>query len=511
MKQLFTARIEGLYYPEQMNPVLKDISLSFRPGQFIFLAGPPRSGKSSLCQALAGVIPSFKEGVLRGEINFEGENIIGKPLPEVTGKIGLVRDEPQNQLFCTTVEEDLAFGPCNLLLEPEEVKRKIKKALHFVGLEGFENRKPETLSGGEAQRIALASMLTLEPKVIILDGAVTQLDPQSRREIYEKLHTLAQQEKKIVIIVEEKAYQYLYLAHRLICLDQGTVLYDGYPKKEVLFDVKKPWNFPEKVPVDNAADKERPRISVNHLTFQYPNRKFALKNISLDIYPGEFVALMGRNGAGKTTLAKHFNGLHKPGSGDVVINHMNTKEYSTAQLASQVGYLFQNPQIQICTHSVQAEVAFALKAKKIPKREIEGKVSQLMDKMGLIKFAQEHPYKLAKSDVQRLALASCLINEPQILIVDEPTSQMSAAQSWETMELISQYNRSGVTVIMISHDLNLALNFTSRMIIMNQGQITLDIPTAHCFNHEEKLRGLGLDIREVYAEGEMRYEAIAGV
>lgn len=511
MDQLFTARIESLYYPEQANPALKDIFLDFKPGEFVFLAGSPRSGKSSLCQALAGVIPAFKVGTVNGEINFAGENLTTKRLPEVAGTIGLVREEPQNQLFCTTVEEDLAFGPCNLLLEPEKVRARIKKALQFVGLPGYENRKPETLSGGEAQRIALASALTLEPEVIILDGAVTQLDPQGRREIYEKLRTLALQEKKIVIAAEEKAYNYLRLANRLIILNKGTIIYDGYPKKEALFTAEKAWNFPKRTNSANIANMEKPIVSVINLTFQYPNGDFALENISLDIYPGEFIALMGRNGAGKTTLAKHFNGLHKPAGGDVVINQMNTKNYSTAQLAGQVGYLFQNPQLQICTNSVWAEVAFALKVKKLPKKVIEDRVSLLLAEMGLTEFSQSHPYKLARSDIQKLALASSLANEPQILIIDEPTSQMSAVQSWETMELISQYNRNGITVIMISHDLNLALNFSSRIVVMDEGQIAMDIPTVHCFHHEEKLQELGLDIWEVYPEGEMKHEAIAGV
>ncbi len=508
MDHLFTARIESLHYPEQANPVLKDISLSFKPGELVFLTGSTGSGKSSLCYALTGVIPYFKEGTLKGEVNLDGENIIRKHLPEVAGKIGLVRDEPQNQLFCMTVEEDLAFGPCNLLLEPEEVGIRIKKSLQFVGLEGYENRKPENLSGGESQRIALASMLTLEPKIIILDGAVTQLDPQSKKEIYERLHTLALKEKKIVIIVEEKAYQYLHLAHRLISLDKGNVVYDGYPKKEVLFTMKKTRNFPKVNNSANVINAESPIVSINNLTFQYPNGQFALKNITLEICKGEFIALMGKNGAGKTTLAKHFNGLHKPKSGDVIVNHMNTKQYSTAQLASQVGYLFQNPQIQICTNSVQEEVSFALKAKKLSKGEIARKVSQLLDKMALTEFAQNHPYKLSKSDIQKLALASSLANDPQVLIIDEPTSQMSVAQSEEIMQLISQYNRNGVTVIMISHELNIALHYASRMIVMNQGEIVLDIPTAHCFSNEEKLQELGLDIREVYGEGEMRHEAI---
>ncbi len=498
MNWLLTAKIESLYYPGQDSPVLKDISLDFKPGEFVFLAGSTGSGKTSLCLALTGVIPSFKSGTIKGEIKFDGKDIIAKGLPEVAGKIGLVRDEPQDQLFCTTVEEDLAFGPCNLQIADKEVRTRIKKALEFVGLKGFENRKPETLSGGEAQRIAIASTLSLNPQVLIFDRATNQLDPQGRKEIYEKLRTLTLQEKKIVIVVEEKASDYLHLADRLINLDSGTIVYDGSPKREAFMTLEKVRNLPKGKAIKFPATK--PIVSIRNLSFRYPNDQFALKNISLDIYPGEFVALMGKNGAGKTTLAKHFNGLHKPTSGDVIINDLNTKSYSTAQLASQVGYLFQNPQMQICTNSVLAEVGFALKVKKMPDKQIETKVYPLLERVGLTQHAQIHPYRLMKGELQKLALAASLVNEPQILIIDEPTSQMSNIQSWETLELIADYNRQGVTVIMISHDSKLALNFASRIVLMNQGKIELNTQTAYCLEHEGKFRELGINIREVYLE-----------
>lgn len=511
MNQKFTAKIDRLSFPEGVKSVLHEITLEFAPGEMIFLSGAPSSGKSSLCQVLAGIIPNYTEGLFTGHIELNGESIVVKHLPEVAGKIGYVKDDPQSQLFCATVEEDLAFGPCNILLDPVEVRNRIHKCLEFVGLKGYEKRKSETLSGGEAQRIALASMLTLSPEIIILDEALTQLDSQGKKRIYEQLSNLAVEEKKIIIIVEKKLENYLYLASRLLMLDEGKIIYDGCPKKEALTKAKEITKIHDKVQQDQLIELSHPIIRVENLSFHYPDGQIALEDISLEVNSGEFIALMGKNGAGKTTLAKHFNGLHQPSEGTVFVNEMNTKNHSIAQLSNQVGYLFQNPQMQICTNSVEEEVGFALKVRRLPKKVIASKVASVLSKMKLMEYSKDHPYALTKSNVQKLAIASSLINEPQIIIVDEPTSQMSTAQSFEIMELIYQYNQKGVTVVMVSHDLHLALHYASRIVVLDHGQIALDIPTMECFEYEQELSDLGLELKEVESGGEKTYEAVARI
>jgi len=511
MNQKFTAKIDRLSFPESTESVLHEITLEFIPGEIVFLSGTPSSGKSSLCQILAGIIPHYKESDFTGRIELYGENIIVKRLPEVAGKIGYLKDDPQSQLFCATVEEDLAFGPCSLLLHPDEVKSRTRKCLEFVGLKGYEKRKTETLSGGEAQRIALASMLTLSPEMIILDEALTQLDAQGRRQIYEQLGELAVKKKKMIIIVEEKLENYLYLANRLLVLDKGKIIYDGCPKQEALISAKKMRKDHRGVQPGQSIDVSHPIIRVENLSFNYPNGLVALKGISLEVNSGEFIALMGKNGAGKTTLAKHLNGLHQPSEGTVFINEMNTRNHSIAKLSNEVGYLFQNPQMQICTNSVEEEVGFALKVRRLSKKVIATKVTALLSEMDLSEFSKDHPYTLGKGNVQKLALASSLINEPQIIIVDEPTSQMNMIQGLEMMEMISEYNQKGVTVVMISHDLHLAVHYASRIVVLDRGQIALDIQTMECFEHEQKLRDLGLEVRDVKIEGEETHEAIVRI
>jgi len=509
MKSLLTARIEILRYHDQTKPTLKNIDLNINAGEFIILAGPPSSGKSTLCHCLSGVIPLFHPAALIGDVTFEGKSILTIRLPELAGKIGLVREAPEDQLFCTTVEEDLAFGPCNLLLEPEEVKDRIINALKFVGLTGYAKRKTETLSGGESQRAALASILTLNPQVLILDHAMDQVDSEGRREIIRKLRELCRQGEKTVILVDEKFMELQAQGDRVIALNHDTVIFDGRLSEfksnsafRSCFEMQPPpikWpasannkGFPrvetnEQISLNYSPQVDQdPIISVKNLYFSYRDSDFALRNLCLDICPGEFVALVGKNGAGKTTLAKHFNGLLCPQSGEVVVNGMNTKDYTIAQLASHVGFLFQNSELQVCTNSVQDEVSFALKVKKLPSQEVRNKVSKILHLLGLQEVAQIHPYRLPRGLLRKVALASCLVNEPRLLIIDEPTSRMSDLQARETMGFVETFNKQGRTILMITHDLELAMRFSQRIVFMEDGQIKWDIHSANWNGRRER-------------------------
>lgn len=505
---MLEVNIKTLSYPGDKNWSLKEVNTHIKYGELVFLTGSPGSGKTTLCQVIAGILPNFTNCKLEGSVELDGKKIIQEHLPEVAGKIAYIRDEPKNQLFSFTVEEDLAFGPCSLLLEEEEIKKRVKRALDFVGLKGYEKRKSYTLSGGEAQRAVLASLLTLDPKVLILDEAVTQIDPKGRRKIYEKLSKMAKEEKKIIIIVDNKVENYFSMDHKLIVVEDGKIIYDGPMKKEKLPAFIKPVKAQSNIALFTNLE---PVLSVEKLSFQYDNGEFGLENMDFKVYPGEFVSLMGENGAGKTTLAKHFNGLHKPSKGNVWVRDMNTREHSTAQLSKKVGYLFQDPQIQLFTNSVEEEVSFALRVQKLPVEEIKDRTKKILDEMHLSQYAKDHPYTLSKGDVQKLALASSLINEPEILIIDEPTSQMGFAQSWEVMENIFQLSQKGLAVIMISHDLELALHYSSRMLVLKGGHIELDIKSNECLTYKKELYDLGLDICKDSGKGEGIYETIVGI
>jgi energy-coupling factor transport system ATP-binding protein len=498
MEHLLTARIDKLSYQGSSDVVLRQGFLDLYRGEFVHLKGPSGSGKSVLCRCLAGIIPLFESAALAGEVIFRGRNLSDLRLPQLAGEIGFVGHDPQNQLFCATLKEDLAFGPCSLLLGPVDVERRVKSALRFVGLTGYENRTSETLSGGEIRRAALASACTLDPKLLILDCSFDQIDARAHRDICRKLAHMCSEMGKTVLLVDERLDTFASFVHRTIIMEKGTVVYDG---KIDRFSSYVPDygmgprgdTIPESAAVVSPetdqgsiypliSSKRRqphccsndPIISVKGLCFTYPESGFAIEDISFDVFRGEFVAIVGENGAGKTTLIKHFNGLLRPSAGDVIVNGLAVKDHTPAQMSDYVGYLLQDPLMQVCSNTVRGEVGFGLKAKGVPPREIARRVDSILKRLNLMEVANDHPYRLPRSELQRAALASCLVSEPEILVVDEPTSAMGYPQNWETLELLSKISSEGRTILMITHDQDAAGYFCHRTIVMKEGRIESD-------------------------------------
>ena len=387
MEHLLAARIEKLYYQGSREPVLRHVCLDLYPGEFIHLSGPSGSGKSSLCRCLAGIVPLFESAFLEGEVLFCGRNISDLQLPQLAGGIGFIGHDPQNQLFCATLKEDLAFGPCSLLVEPIEVEGRVKRALRLFGLTGYENRSSETLSGGEIRRAALASAWTLDPKLLILDRALDQVDARSHRDICRKLAHMCNETGKTVLLVDARPKPCTSLVHRTIVMKEGTVVYDskierspahlpGYkmePGSGTILGSASAISLEadrtcahhltaskRRKPHERSSD---PIISVKGVCFTYSQSGFALKDITFDVFRGEFVAIVGENGAGKTTLIKHLNGLLRPSDGEVMVNGLAVKDYTPAQMSDHVGYLFQDPLGQVCFNTVREEVGFGLKTK----------------------------------------------------------------------------------------------------------------------------------------------------
>lgn len=473
--------IKTCRFDQQARPVLRDIRLTIGPGEFILLLGPSDAGKSVLARCLSGVIPLFQQGLLDGDVSLAGHTTTSRQLVEVSEVVSLITDDPQNQLFCPTLAEDLAFGPCNLGLPAEEVRQRIQQVLEWVDLAGFEQRRPETLSGGEAQRAALASFLTLGAPLLILDRATGQMDSETRKNLYSTLARQCRDWGKSVVVIDEQVKDLLPLASRVIFLELGTIVFDGPPDRisaALLEGISRPSNGPliqhVKTRIESGAD---PVLEVRDLSYAYPGGTFALRNVSLKIHKGEFVAILGRNGAGKTTLIRHFNGLSMADAGDVFVEGLNTRDHPPASFADRIGYLFQDPESQLFADTVRQEVGFASRIKGMSKAEIDNRVEAVLDDLGLLRVADTHPYKLDRSAMQTIALAACLVNNPRILVLDEPVSHMSYPRNWETLELIGRLNRQGLTVILITHDFEVARYFCSRMVFMEEGRITKDIPS----------------------------------
>lgn len=517
-------------YKGGQTPALRGINLDIEAGEFSVIMGPSGAGKSTLCLTLNGLIPNVKKGNFRGEVRIKGIPTVGRKVSHFANTVVLVFQDFESQLFSTNVELEVAFGPENFNVPPEEIRERVREALHKVRLQGFESRQPATLSGGQKQRLAIASVLSIQPEMICMDEPTTDLDPLGKYEVFTIARALREEKKMTMLIVEHETEESLN-ADRIILMREGSIVAQGSPR-EILSQSKlletcsiKPLDMVDlfgqlgvdKIPLtveeglaawqalDLSVNKERyrhlieelqksreknygePIIEVKNLVHRYDNNFEALKGIDLTIRRGEFVAILGQNGSGKTTLVKHFNGLLKPSEGEVRVAGLDTRRESIEKFGRLVGYVFQNPDHQIFASTVKEEVAFGPKLHGVPPAEIEERVRDALQAVELAGYEEEDPFSLTKGQRQRVAVASILAAQPQIIILDEPTTGLDYKEQRSMMELVKRLNEMGHTIIMVTHSMWVTAEYAHRAIVMKEGQIVMDGPVREVFAREKEL------------------------
>jgi energy-coupling factor transport system ATP-binding protein len=477
---LLQAHIKSLRFDPEDFPVLEDIHLTVTPGQFILLLGQSDAGKSVLCRCLAGVIPSFEKACLEGTVYLSGKKTDEWRLADLAPFVSLVTDDPHNQLFCPTLEEDLAFGPVNLGYSALHVRQRVQEALEWVKLQGFETRRPETLSGGEAQRGVLASFITIGAPFLILDRAADQIDAQVRWDLYQTLAKRCRESGQSVIVIDELFQPLMSLADRIVVLEKGKVVYDGcpegLPESRLEHFCRPPLTPFQGHPKITVNRNPQPILEVKNISYAYPSGDFALRDISLTVYPGECLCLLGPNGAGKTTLIRLLNGLLIGDRGEVLVDGLSTRKTPTAALADRIGMLFQDPESQLFADTVRKEVGFALRLQGLPKEEVHNRVETQLEELGLLPFADHHPYQLSRGLKQIVALAACLITHPPLIVLDEPLSHLGYPRNREILEFLAGLSPNGRTIILITHDHEAARALGTRLILMKGGRIISDSP-----------------------------------
>ncbi len=524
-------------YPSALEPCVKNVSLTVEKGKFIVIMGATGAGKTTLSLCLNGLIPQLLEGELTGQISVAGHDVRKTAVQSLSRVLGLVLQDPETQIIGRTVEEDTAFGPRNYLVPIEEIKWRVNQTLEKVRLKGYNERLTEELSGGEKQRLAIAGVLVMEPEILVLDEPTSELDPVGRSEIYETLDDLRRKKDLTILLVEHFSEEVIKKADEVVVLNHGEVIWRGVPTelfRNILllrqFGIKPipvsliGWNFYERglisldeIPLDiqsaegmirallpnhglrQGQRKDRPLKRKSHmlekiatvqicdLFYQYSSGQPALKGINLSIAAGEFVALIGQNGAGKTTLAKHLNGLLKPTSGNVIVDGMNTSQYDTSHLSKTIGYVFQNPDHQIFSATVEKELEFGLKNAGFKGKEVKERVNHILRYTGLDRYRNVHPFSLGKGERQMIAVASILVLKPKLLIIDEPTTGSDWVGIQTMMVLIRKLHSGGTTIIMISHDMDLVAQYAKRIIVLKDGGIILDGNPQDVFSNEEIL------------------------
>ena len=512
-------------YRETEHPALRDINGQIEDGAFVVIMGHGGAGKSTLCCALNALVPCFFRGDYSGRVVVKGRVVGESRVAEMSHIVGLVLQDFEAQLFSTSVELEVAFGPENHCLPRHEIERRIERYLDFVGLAGMRKREPASLSGGQKQRLAIASVLAMEPEVLVMDEPTSDLDPIGREEVLSVADTLRQERRTLLIVDHEP--ETAGEADQVWLMREGGLFLQG-PPRQVLTDLTalescgakppptvqlframgwpgSPLTLDEAIaaierhglarrrPLNLEASPPPPSdrsviLEAQDLGYVYPTRSVeALRNVNLQIREGEFVAILGQNGSGKTTLAKHFNGLLQPTSGEMRVGGRPTREISRRQLAQLVGYVFQNPDHQIFSNTVREEVGFSLRMAGFDAETIARRVDEALEIVGLAGYEEEVPFTLTKGERQRVAVASVLATQPQVIILDEPTTGLDYRHQRNMMEMLRMLNQRGHTVIIITHSMWVAAEYASRTIVLKDGRVFLDGPTRAIFAQEEAL------------------------
>ena len=461
-------------YPHTVQEALHDLSLELAPGRCVMVTGPSGAGKTTLCLAACGILFHEYGGKKAGIVTINGRDVSAySGLSEIAKDIGIVFDDPEAQMIFTTVEEEILSALEYHGLSPDEIEKRLASILDQTYLSALKDRSPHHLSGGQKQRVALAATLALGNEILILDEPTSELDEHATRRIVEILAGLKKQGKTL-LIVEHKYAHFRELIDTLVVMEHGAISAIGAPD-EVLRDERiKRIVIPDFSGIrDNAAAAlpPAPVIVTRNLSYSY-EEVCALKNVSLTISRGEFVAVVGENGSGKTTLVKQFNRLLVPTAGDVEVLGKNTKTCTIAELAKDVGLVFQNPDHMFFADTVYDEVAFGLTNLGIT--DGEKAIDAALDEVGLLHTKDLYPRWLSRGERQRLAIACVVAMQPEIIVLDEPTTGLDGDEARLVMATLKKLQQQGHTVIVITHNREIAEQCADRIMAMDQGKIVSD-------------------------------------
>lgn len=460
METVLNVNIKSLTFPPEETAVLKNINLEIKKGECLVVTGVSGAGKSLLLHTLTGAAMKYQNGILDGSVTLMGNDIIKLPLPAICQYLGYMFQEPQNQIVSLKVKDEVAFGLANLGYSREEIVSRSKEALSFAGLGGLEDRMTTKLSGGQAQRLVLAGILALKAPILILDQPAAELDVKGKRELYALIRKINREEGVTVILAADHGLAEKALADRVVVMENGTIknLYQSgdCPLRPKLFQRQKV-----------QAKKNETVLSLENVSYAYKGGITACEDICLQVGRGDFLAIMGVNGSGKTTLLKLMEGLLLPTRGNVKVFHKAMTKKSAFAIRAKIGFLFQNPDLQIFANTVKEEAAFALKRMPLPAEEKTARVKKILEQVGLGLYGDCHPQRLSRGQRQKLAVASALIHDPEIIIADEPTAGLQEEDRRQIMDLLADFCDRGGTVIIVSHDPEAVLAYVDRIILLD--------------------------------------------
>ena len=503
-------------YRAQKKPTLQDINLDIYPGERVLIAGPSGSGKSTLAACINGLNPFSNPGECSGTLTVDGVDAPHSSIFELAGHVGTVLQDPDGQFIGLTVGEDIAFSLENNCTPQPEMKEIVQHAAELVGIENHLGFAPHELSGGQKQRVSLAGVMVDDVKILLFDEPLANLDPATGKQAIELIDTIQQKTDTTVLIIEHRLEDVLWRnVDRIVLVNEGRILADLCPDEllsgSLLAEngIREPLYVtamryagiavtPEKHPahidsvVLDKADTARlhswfqaeplpapkpapePLLEVRDLCFGYNKGQHTLQNVSFSIGKGEMVSIVGRNGAGKSTLSKLICGFETQDSGEIYLNGKDLKDENIRRRAKHIGYVMQNPNQMISKTMIYDEVAMALQGSGLTEEQIREKVEDTLKVCGLYPFRNWPVSALSFGQKKRVTIASVLVQDPELILLDEPTAGQDFRHYTDIMEFLQGLNARGVTVVMITHDMHLMLEYTPRALVFCDGQLIAD-------------------------------------
>lgn len=503
-------------YRAQKKPTLKEINLDIYPGERVLIAGPSGCGKSTLAGCINGLNPFSNPGECTGQLMVDGVDAPKSSIFQLSAHVGTVLQDPDGQFIGLTVGEDIAFALENSCMPQDEMHQITRHAAELVGIQDHLGYAPHELSGGQKQRVSLAGVMVDQVKILLFDEPLANLDPATGKQTIELIDEIQEKTDTTVVIIEHRLEDVLWRnVDRIILMGDGRILADLHPDellstslleengiREPLYltamryagveitsgkkpahvtsvvldeaDQMKVKNWFQAGPFVEAAAKGEPLLEIKNLSFGYEKGQQTLRDVSLTIHKGEMVSIVGKNGAGKSTFSKLVCGFETPDSGEILFQGKDLLQENIRHRAKHIGYVMQNPNQMISKTMIFDEVALSLRNMGKSEEEIREKVEETLKVCGLYPFRNWPVSALSFGQKKRVTIASVLVQDPELIILDEPTAGQDFQHYTEIMEFLRGLNEKGVTVVMITHDMHLMLEYTPRALVFADGRLIAD-------------------------------------
>ena len=526
-------------YRVQSSPTLKNINLTIYEGEKVVIVGPSGSGKSTIAHCINGLIPNIYKGTTSGTFKIKGQNALKHNIFERSAHVGTVLQNPDDQFIGLTVGEDIAFKLENLVVPQQEMLTTVNQVAHLVDINSHLTHSPHELSGGQKQRVTLAGVMVDEIDILLFDEPLASLDPAAGLHTMTLIDDIHQKTGKTIVIIEHRLEDVLYKkVDRIVVVNQGEIIADMTPNqllastlleevgiREPLYvtalkyagcQITEDMN-PQSLEEMNLTsciepvmtwfnesqgltpyENQEVALEFKDVTFGYQVNLPILKNMSFKIHQGEMVIIVGKNGAGKSTISKLISGFYKPTSGTIEFKGVDLSSHTIKERAEKIGLVMQNPNQMISKTMIFDEVAFGLRVRGIEEEEVKRRVHETLTICGLYPFRNWPISALSFGQKKRVTIASILVLNPEILILDEPTAGQDLKHYTEIMEFLKSLNERGITILMITHDMHLMLEYTTRALVITNGEVIGDDSTWNVLTNHELIEKAHLKKTSLY-------------